>query len=267
VSTLPLKNRVAFVTGGSKGIGRAICLRLAEAGAAVIVAARGRGESRQVEEEIAAAGGSALALHLDVTNGISVAHGVETVLGRFGRLDILVNNAGGALTYGTFDEIKDDAWLAAFNLNVLGIVHSVRSALPSLKSSPCARIITISSISGTQPGFFNPHYSAMKAATINLSKTLSKIHAADGILVNTICPGPIHSDAWQRNVENLASVQNISVEEAWKLMEKIETAKIPLGRVGEGRDVAGLVAFLASDEAAWITGSCFHVNGGKLSTI
>ena len=107
----------------------------------------------------------------------------------------------------------------------------------------------------------------MKAATINLSKSLSKAYAADGIRINTICPGPVHSDAWDRNVASMATAKGVSLAEAHEAFEASERAKIPLGRVGEGDDIAGLVAFLASDEGDWITGSCFHINGGKLAAM
>ena len=102
---------------------------------------------------------------------------------------------------------------------------------------------------------------------INLSKFLSNHLAGDGILVNVVCPGPVHSDSWDDNVQHIANIRGIPIDEARGQVEVEEASKIPLGRVGEGDDVAGLVTFLASDKAAWVTGSCFHVNGGKLRSI
>ncbi|MEI6916347.1 MAG: SDR family oxidoreductase, partial [Armatimonadota bacterium] len=133
--------------------------------------------------------------------------------------------------------------------------------------SPAARIINISSISGIEPGFYNPHYTVTKAATINLSKYLANQLTPDGVLVNVVCPGPVYSDSWDRNVQRIADMRDIPLHEARELVNKEEELKIPLGRIGTGNDVAALATFLASDQADWITGSCFHVNGGKLRSM
>ena len=162
----------------------------------------------------------------------------------------------------------DDAdWLESYNLNVMGAVRFTRLAVPLLRESKTPRIINVTSISALQPGTYNPHYAAAKAALLNLSKYLSNILVEDGILVNSVCPGPVYSDSWDRNVERLAEERGISVDDSRAAIDREEAAKIPLKRIGEGRDVAGLVVFLASDEASWITGSCFHVDGGKYRSI
>jgi NAD(P)-dependent dehydrogenase (short-subunit alcohol dehydrogenase family) len=118
-----------------------------------------------------------------------------------------------------------------------------------------------------QPGSFNPHYAITKAATLNLSKFLANYFVNDKVLVNSVCPGSIHSESWNANVSRVAAQDKLSYEAAWFATETEEQKKIPLGRVGEGIDVASLVAFLASDKAGYITGSCFHVNGGKLRSL
>ena len=262
-----LAGRVALVSGGSKGIGLAIVQALLQDGASVVLTARGIDGLTHAVEEVALPGSKILAISADATRQDEVDHVVNRVVEAFGKLDILVNNVGGAGTFAGFGELTDDDWRMAYDLNVMSLVHFVRAAEPHLRLSNYGRVINISSIAGVQPGSFNPHYTVCKAATINLSKYLASYFVKDGVLVNVICPGPVHSDSWQENVDRLAGIRGISVEEAWQQVEREESAKVPLGRIGEGKDIASLVAFLASERASWITGSCFHVNGGKLQTI
>ena len=262
---LALGGRVALVTGGSKGIGRAIAQALAEEGARGAVTARGAEALRKAAQELSA--WNVLAVAADATDQKAVDSAVQRVVDAHGGLDILVNNVGGAGKFGGFTDLQDADWRNAFELNVLSMLHFVRAAEPHLRKSRCGRIINISSISGLQPGAFNPHYAVTKAATINLSKSYANYFVNDRVLVNTVCPGPVHSDSWDANVTRLAVERGIPVEQARLQVEREEAAKIPLGRVGEGEDIAGMVAFLASDKAGWVTGSCFHVNGGKLSAI
>lgn len=241
---LGLEGRVAIVTGGSKGIGKAIAESLIDEGVKVVICARGADSLAATQEEIRKSGNYAVTMQADVTKPDDVEKVVAFTVARFGGLDILVNNAGGATVFGTFSELEDKDWLDSYNLNVMSVVYFVRYAIPFLKQSQAPRIINIASISGFQPGYFNPHYAASKAAVINLSKYLANHLAKDKILVNTVCPGPINSGPWEH-----------------------VTRDFPLGRIGEVDDVAGLVTFLASDKVPWITGSCFHVNGGTLSSI
>lgn len=264
---LRLKGRTAIVTGGSKGIGKAIAKSLANEGVNVVICAQGMEALTAVQEEIKRDGGNVLTVRADVTDPEAVQNVVTTAVEYFGGLDILVNNAGGVNRFGGFLELTGTDWLDAFQLNVMGVVYFVQHALPSLRQSPTARIINISSISGVQPGFYNPHYTIVKAAVINLSKYLANHLAGDRILVNTVCAGPVHSHSWDRSVQHIANIRGIAFDKVRAQVEEEEARKIPLGRVGEGDDVAGLVTFLASDQAAWVTGSCFHVNGGKLCNI
>ncbi len=260
-----LIGRSALVTGGSKGIGRAIARALAEEGAWVAVTARGAEALEKTAKELTAR--SVLAIAADATDRDAIDSAVQRVVEVHGGLDILVNNVGGAGRFGGFRDMGDADWQAAFDLNVLSMVRFVRAAEPHLRRSRFGRIINISSISGVQPGAFNPHYTATKAATINLTKYLADYFAGDHVLVNVVCPGPVHSDSWDENVRRVATERNLSFEAAWRQVEREEAAKVPLGRVGDGEDVAGFVAFLASDKAGWTTGSCFHVNGGKLKAV
>lgn len=264
---LKLKGRVAIVSGGSKGIGAAIAKSLADEGVRVVICARGEKSLTAVREEIMRSGGRVVAISADCTDPDAVRSVVDRTVEEFHGIDILVNNIGGAEVFADFLELCDDDWLNAFNLNVMSVVYFVRYALPWLRQSTLSRIINISSISGVQPGFYNPHYTITKAATINLSKYLANKFASDGILVNTVCPGPVHSHSWDKNVRRIADVQNLRLDKAKTQVDTEEAQKIPLGRIGEGGDVADLVTFLASERAGWVTGSCFHVNGGKLRSI
>jgi 3-oxoacyl-[acyl-carrier protein] reductase len=260
-----LNDRVALVTGGTKGIGRAIVQTLIEEGAQVAVTARGEDGLKNLANDFP--GKNILTLIADATDQAEIKVAVENVIDTFGKLDILVNNVGGAVRMGGLNDLTDVDWKNAFDLNVMSLVHFVKAADPHLRKSNCGRIINISSISGVQPGTFNPHYTITKAAIINLSKYLANYFVEDDILVNVVCPGPVYSESWEENVRRQATELDISLEDARQRIEQEESLKIPLGRVGEGADIAGLVAFLASDKASWITGSCFHINGGKLKTI
>jgi len=262
---LELKGRAALVTGGTKGIGRDIVEALVQEGAHVSVTARGSEGLAKIAKDFPDA--NIHTISADATKQTEINFALESVIKTFGKLDILVNNVGGAGNFGNINDLTESDWYYAFDLNVLSLVHFVRASEEHLRKSNCARIINISSISGVQPGRFNPHYTITKAATINLSKYLSNYFVKDNILVNVICPGPVHSESWDENIRRLATERGLSFEDARLKVEQEEALKIPLGRIGEGSDVASLVAYLASDKASWITGSCFHVNGGKLKTV
>ena len=264
---LNLDGKVAIVTGGSKGIGRQISIALAAEGAKVVIAARGLVAIEETCHLINSVGGDAVGFAVDVTSELAARHVVKMAIDKFGQLDCLVNNAGGAIKYCSFQECNETDWLNSFKLNVMGCVNFVQAAESSLLKSAHGRILTVSSISGVQPGYFNPHYSTTKAATINLSKHLANIYADKGINCNVICAGPVHSDAWDKNVLALADKKSVSFAVAFSELELQEKHKIPLGRIGEPNDIAAMAVFLLSDLSNWITGSCFHVNGGKYAAM
>ncbi len=262
-----LRNKVAIVTGGSKGIGRSISESLALEGAKVIVVARGSDSISEVCKAIERSGGEAFGINADVTSLVDAENVVLQTLNRYGQLDFLVNNAGGVSKFGSFQECGEEDWLDAFKLNVMGCINFVKAAEAALLQSKQPRIVTISSITGLQPGHFNPHYSISKAATINLSKHLSNIYASKGICCNVVCAGPVHSDSWNKNVSSLAHTKNISFDDAFAEMELQEVLKIPLGRIGRPNDISDMAIFLLSERAKWITGSCFQVSGGKYASM
>jgi 3-oxoacyl-[acyl-carrier protein] reductase len=262
---LQLKNRVALVTGGSKGVGAAITKSLAKEGVRVAFCARASRELNELSAELTAAGLTVAAMEIDALKPSGIPALVEAVVAKWGSLDILVNNLGGAPKMGSFEELSDDDWVGSFEFNVMSVVRFTRASLPHLRRSELRRIINISSISGLQPGYYNPHYTTTKAAVVNLGKQLANSLAKDRILVNTVCPGPVHSDSWNRNVSQVATARGTTFEAAYDFIESAEAAKIPLGVVGEAEQVASAVALLASPLSAWTTGSCVHINGGKLA--
>lgn len=262
---LQLKGRVALVTGGSKGIGASIVRQLASEGVKVAFCARESAALRALESELRASGCECLGLAVDVFAVAEISGCIATVVHAWGGLDILVNNVGGALRFGGFDELSDEDWMRAYEFNVLSMVRFTRAALPHLRASSLRRVINISSTSGLQPGLYNPHYSATKAAVVNLGKHLAGVLAKEKILVNTVAAGPIHSESWKENIKKVAADRGISEAAASNAVECEEAAKIPLGAIGEGGHIASVVALLASPVSSWTTGSCFHVNGGKMA--
>jgi 3-oxoacyl-[acyl-carrier protein] reductase len=264
---LGLRDRAVLVTGASKGIGKSIALAFAREGARVAICAREERSLDKAAAEINKLGGKTLAIPADVTDPEAAKRAVTETARRFQGLDILINNAGGAEKFAGFGELLDEDWRQAYELNVLSIVGFIRAAVPYLKKSKAARIITIASTAGIQPGKSNPHYAASKAAAINLSKHLANLYAPDRILVHCICPGPVWTESWDRTARRKAKELGLSYEEAAKLERAADEPEIPLGRLGDPQDVASLAVFLASSEAGWITGSCFRVDGGKVRSM
>jgi 3-oxoacyl-[acyl-carrier protein] reductase len=264
---LGLQKKVALVTGASKGIGKSIALAFAQEGAHLAICARDAAPLEKTATDIRRAGAKVLAISSDVTDTDSVRRAVSETVHRFQGLDILINNAGGAERFAGFWDLTEEDWRQAYELNVLSIVAFASTAIPHLRRSSAGRMVNIASTAGLQPGKGNPHYSAAKAAAINFSKHLANLLAPDGILVNCICPGPVWSDSWERTARRKASELKISYEQAAMLERAEDEPAIPLGRLGRPDDIAGLAVFLASAQAGWITGSCFHVDGGKIRSM
>jgi 3-oxoacyl-[acyl-carrier protein] reductase len=241
-----LKDKVALVTGASQGIGRDTALALAEAGAKVAVAARHEEKLTALVADIAAAGGTALAVKMDVSEAEQVKAGFKQVLEKFGRLDILVNNA--AITRdGLAMRMKADDWEAVLRTNLTGAHLCIQQALPTMMKARAGRIINISSIVAQSGNAGQANYVAAKAGIIGLTKAIAIEIASRNITVNAVAPGFIETP--------MTAVLPDEVKEELK-------TRIPLGRMGSARDVATAIVFLASDEAGYITGHVLNVNGG-----
>jgi meso-butanediol dehydrogenase/(S,S)-butanediol dehydrogenase/diacetyl reductase len=237
----------ALVTGAGQGIGRACVERLAAEGARVAVSDLDPDLARSVADDLPESAGR-VALLMDVTDRASVDGAVATAAAELGGLDVVVNVAGGDLPHGDFEETGDEVWSALLELNLVGVARVCRAAIPFLRrSSRSPAIVTVSSING-QTALGSEPYSSAKAGLTSLTANLARSLGADGVRVNAIAPGTIRTRVW--------ADQEGGADRMLPLY--------PLGRVGEPSDVAAAVAFLASADAAWITGHVLPVDGGLL---
>ena len=241
-----LQDRVALVTGAASGIGRAIAIRLAEEGARVAIADINQPGATAVAREI---GANAIAVHIDVTDAASVAAAVERTSAALGTIDILVNNAGWDKAE-PFVESAEDTWHKVLAINLLGPMHCTKAVLPGMIERGAGRIVSISSDAGRVGSSGEAVYSAAKAGIIGFSKTVAREVARHHINVNVVCPGPTATPL----LEQVAAGNP-------RLVDAL-TRAIPFGRLGQPGDIAGAVAFLASDDAAFITGQTLSVSGG-----
>ena len=249
-----LQDKVALVTGGAAGIGRGTCQALAEAGAAVAVTDIDSEACRTVAQEIADAGGRAVAWPLDVSDGAAVSEVCDAVAEKFGRIDVLVNNAGIAGPNKPTHEVSEEEWRRVIDVNVHGVFLCTRAVVPYLQQAGGGSIINLSSIYGIIGAPDLPPYHASKGAVRLMTKTDALLYAGDGIRVNSVHPGYV----WTPLVENLA---HDAGQEPGEFREQL-AAKHPIGRVGDPRDIAMGVVYLASDEAAFVTGSELVIDGG-----
>lgn len=265
---LKLQGKVALVTGASKGIGKGIAYALTTEGANVVISARGGAALEATAAELNAAGrGQVAAVVADVTKAADAVRLVEETVGRFGKLHVLVNNAGGIDKFVSFDELGDDNWQALFDLNILSVVRMIRAALPYMRREKWGRIINIASESGIQPDPFMPHYNATKAALINMTKSISKAFAGDGILVNAVSPALIMTPLVEGLIQHRADEERISFKQAEQLVLHEFRPHIELKRPGRIDEVGNAVAYLASEAASFITGVNLRVDGGSVASI
>jgi len=241
-----LTNRIALVTGASQGIGRACALELARAGAHVALAARTLDKLEAVAAEITAAGGTAHAFALDVSSEDSIKACAKAVIAHFGKVEILVNNAG-ITRDGLMMRMKRDDWDAVLTTNLTGAFLLTQACVSSLLKNRWGRIINITSVVGEIGQAGQANYAASKAGLIGLTKSLARELASRGITVNAVAPGFIQT-----------AMTHVLTEE----QKAAFNTQIPLGRIGTDADIAHAVAFLASEEAAYITGHTLDVNGG-----
>jgi NAD(P)-dependent dehydrogenase (short-subunit alcohol dehydrogenase family) len=254
-----LSGKVALVTGASKGIGRQIAVDLADAGADLLLCARNAEPLATVAEEIRGRGRRVEAMQTDVATPAGTAALLAGVRGTFGKVDILINNAGKGSPKKMLD-LADEDWRASFELNFMSAVRLSLGCVPIMRAAGGGRIINISSRVGRQPDPYFAPYAAAKAALINFTKNLANAFSKEGILCNCVVPGLVRTEAVEEAARKSAEATARSVEEVFAAT--LKKRPIPIGRLGEPADVAGLVVFLASPRASWITGSTFTVDGG-----
>jgi 3-oxoacyl-[acyl-carrier protein] reductase len=241
-----MSNRVAFVTGSSRGIGRAIALTLSREGFYIVVASPEVENNELVAGEIRAAGGEAMTLNMDIGSQESVKEGFSQVLAAKGRVDVLVNNAG-ITRDGLAMRMKPADWDLVLKINLTGAFFAAQQALPGMMKNRWGRIVNMASVVGQAGSPGQANYVASKAALIGLTKALAQEMGSRGITVNAVAPGYIETD--------MTSVLPEAVKQKY-------LASIPLGRAGTIADVAAAVKFLVSDDASYITGHVLAVNGG-----
>lgn len=251
---LGLTGRVALITGGSRGLGKAAAVALAGEGAKVTICARNEEVLRETAKEISATGGDVFAVVADVTSAEERDQILSEVSHRYGPVEILVNNVGGNRR-GAIADTSDDDWQALINLNLMSHVHLSRAVVPSMRKRGRGVLLFVTSIYGREfggPGM--SIYHTTKAALIGLAKSLALELAPDGIRVNSIAPGSIRfpGGSWDKKCKSDPAA-----------MADFIKSEIPMGRFGTSQEIGDVIAFLASERASWITGSCLNVDGGQ----
>ncbi len=244
---MTLAGKIAVVTGGSRGIGRSICLRLAAMGAEVYVNYVARSDAAEtVKAEIESMGGQARLIGFNVSDSTAVDEGFKKILEESGTVDILVNNAG-ITRDGFMARMKESDWDAVMDTNLKGAFLCAKTAGRIMMKKKTGRIVNISSVIGFSGNSGQANYAAAKAGMVGFTKSMAQEYASRNITVNSVAPGFIKTE-----------MTDLLSEE---IQQQIKS-RIPLGFFGQGEDVAGAVAFLVSDDARYITGQTLHVNGG-----
>lgn len=254
-----LQSKVAVVTGGAQGIGRAICLRFAQEGAAVVVADLNEASATAVTTEITASGGQATAAAVDVRDQVQVQRLIETSVASFGGVDILVNNAGVGKIIPFMDTTEAD-WDFMFDVNCKGLLWTSQAvAKQMIAQGRGGKIINLASQAGRRGEALVLAYCASKACVISMTQSMALALAPHKINVNALAPGIVDTPFWDEVDKQFAKLLNMEVGEP----KRTFSAQIPLGRIEQPEDVAGAAVFLASSDADYITQQCLNVDGGN----
>jgi len=257
---LGLSGKRALVAAASRGLGKAIALRLAEEGVEVAICARGLSKLEETAKEIEkATGAEVLAVQADLSDYGDIKRLVSLVEGEFGGIDILVSNAGGPPS-GPFMELSDAQWEGAFRLTLMSAVRLAREAIPGMIARRWGRVVFSTSVSVKQPIENLVLSNSLRLAVIGLAKSLANELAGYNITVNSVCPGATATARLEELIEAQAAREGISYEEARRRWLE----DIPMGRLGRPEELADLVAFLASERAGYITGTAIQVDGGAV---
>lgn len=263
---LGLQDKVAIVTGGSEGIGKAAALSMAREGVRVLIVARRPDVLRQAAQDIkTATEGVVLPVAADVTDRDAASRVVQAALDNYGRVDILVNNAGTSMAM-PFEDVTDDDWEGDFDLKVWGAVRFIRAVIPHMRSVGGGRIINVTNLGGRTPGPSSMPTSISRAAGIAITKGLSKDLAKDNILVSTVCIGLVKSGQHQRRYDSRKRSESGLTIDAF--YDQLATARsVPLGRVAEAEEAGDVITFLASERASYLTGIAVNIDGGASAVV
>ena len=257
VDTTELAGRVAIVTGGGQGIGRATALELARLGADVVIAELNAEGAERTAKEVRGLGRKALALPTDVTRRSDLTRMAERTRNELGRIDVLVNNAGIYRAAASLD-VTEEHWDAIMAINAKAVFFASAAVLPTMIAQKRGSIVNLASMAGKIGSKTNLPYNASKAAVVSMTKSLALAHAADGVRVNCVCPGFVETDMWTKVAREQGALLGMSADE----FTRQRARTVPLGRMERPEDVAAVIGFLASDRAGYMTGQALSVDGG-----
>jgi 3-oxoacyl-[acyl-carrier protein] reductase len=262
---LGLRDRACIIAGASRGIGRTTATGLASEGASLLLIARGEDSLAEIADACRQLGARAETIALDVTTLDAGDRAVGACLERLGRLDAVVNNAGTS-SATDLEKLTDEDWQTQWELHVMAPMRMMRAAVPAMAERGWGRIVNVSSSSGKRPGQRNVAYSVTKAAVLSLSRAFADRYAKQGVLVNSITPGPIATELWMGAgglADQVAEQRGITREQALTA-----TARgVPLGRFATEEEIASVIVFLCSEAAGYVTGAAWSVDGGAVPVI
>jgi 3-oxoacyl-[acyl-carrier protein] reductase len=259
---LGLKGKVALASASSEGIGRAVAEALAAEGANLVICGRREGALEEARVALAELGVEVLAVPADLSDPAAVQKLVASALGAFGRVDVLVTNTGGPPA-GPFEAHSPEVWEEAVRQNLFSVLNLVREVLPGMRERRWGRIINVTSIAVKQPADNLILSNAVRAAVTGFARTLATEAAGDGITVNNVMPGFTRTQRLTELAERRAEIKGCAPEDIWATWHR----EVPMGRVGEPRELANLVAFLASEQASYITAQSIAVDGGWIRSL
>jgi 3-oxoacyl-[acyl-carrier protein] reductase len=265
---LGLETRACVVTGASSGIGLETAKLLCAEGAAVLLVARDEDRLVRAADEAVAfgPGGRAESFACDVTGADAAERILKEADERFGQLDVLVNNAGTA-KWRDLDAVPDEDWQAAWDLNVMAPMRLMRTATPPMRERGWGRVVNVSSTAGKRPSANMAEYSVAKAAELSLSRLYGDRCAADGVLVNAVCPGPVHSELWMEPGGILDQSKELAGHNSRDEALDAAGSKRPIGRLAEPEEIAAAIVFLCSEQASYVSGAAWSVDGGTVQVI
>lgn len=261
---LGIEDKTAIVTGGSKGIGKAIAEMLLDEGAQVMICARGEDALSAATSELE---GKVEAVQADVTDDEDIQYLIDETIERFGSIDILINNVGTTGSFEKLDAVPKEEWESVLDTTLFSAMAVTKAALPYLKEDNWGRIVNVASDAGLMPHGKMPQYNAAKAGMINLTTNLSLAYAEDGLLINAIAPGTTRTPLVEGMMEEMAEERGITPDEAARAFLEEEKPKIDLKRLAEPEEIAAVTVFLASDMASFVTGSTYRIDGGAIPSM